>query len=375
MLYIHPDECVDCGACEPVCPVEAIFYEDDTPEQWKDYYHGQRRLLRRPRLARWRGQGRRDRQGPPAGRGAAAAGARRVLSGVHRVPSLGRSARLPDFPWDPLAPYAAAAAPIPDGIVDLSVGTPVDPTPPIVQDALADGRRRAGLPAHRRSPGAASRAGRLAGPPARRAPGSTRTRVLPTDRLQGAGRAAADPARPRAGRPGGGAASSPTRRTRSVPGSPARTVVRSRRADRARPAAGPAGLAQLAGQPDRAGAPARAPAKVVDWARERGAVRRQRRVLPRARLGGRAGLGAAPDGVAAAATRACSRCTRCPSGPTSPATGPASSPATRRLVAALLAVRKHAGLIVPAPVQAAMVAAFGDETHVDAAAGPLRRPA
>lgn len=29
-LYIHPDECVDCGACEPVCPVEAIFYEDDT---------------------------------------------------------------------------------------------------------------------------------------------------------------------------------------------------------------------------------------------------------------------------------------------------------------------------------------------------------
>ena len=38
MLYIHPDECVDCGACEPVCPVEAIFYEDDTPEQWKGYY-------------------------------------------------------------------------------------------------------------------------------------------------------------------------------------------------------------------------------------------------------------------------------------------------------------------------------------------------
>jgi NAD-dependent dihydropyrimidine dehydrogenase PreA subunit len=31
-LYIHPDECVDCGACEPVCPVEAIYYEDDLPE-------------------------------------------------------------------------------------------------------------------------------------------------------------------------------------------------------------------------------------------------------------------------------------------------------------------------------------------------------
>jgi ferredoxin len=38
MLYIHPDECVDCGACEPVCPVEAIYYEDDVPAQWKDYY-------------------------------------------------------------------------------------------------------------------------------------------------------------------------------------------------------------------------------------------------------------------------------------------------------------------------------------------------
>lgn len=36
-LYIHPDECVDCGACEPVCPVEAIFYEDDVPDEWLAY--------------------------------------------------------------------------------------------------------------------------------------------------------------------------------------------------------------------------------------------------------------------------------------------------------------------------------------------------
>ncbi len=43
MLYIHPDECVDCGACEPVCPVEAIFYEDDTPEEWKELLRRQRR--------------------------------------------------------------------------------------------------------------------------------------------------------------------------------------------------------------------------------------------------------------------------------------------------------------------------------------------
>ena len=37
MLYIQPDECVDCGACEPVCPVEAIYYEDDVPAQYSEY--------------------------------------------------------------------------------------------------------------------------------------------------------------------------------------------------------------------------------------------------------------------------------------------------------------------------------------------------
>ena len=37
MLYIQPDECVDCGACEPVCPVEAIYYEDDVPGEFTQY--------------------------------------------------------------------------------------------------------------------------------------------------------------------------------------------------------------------------------------------------------------------------------------------------------------------------------------------------
>ena len=32
MLYIHPDECIDCGACVPACPVEAIYPEADVPE-------------------------------------------------------------------------------------------------------------------------------------------------------------------------------------------------------------------------------------------------------------------------------------------------------------------------------------------------------
>lgn len=35
--YIQPDECVDCGACEPVCPVTAIFLDEDLPEEWRVY--------------------------------------------------------------------------------------------------------------------------------------------------------------------------------------------------------------------------------------------------------------------------------------------------------------------------------------------------
>ena len=37
MLYIDPEECIDCGACEPECPVEAIFEEDAVPEEWKKF--------------------------------------------------------------------------------------------------------------------------------------------------------------------------------------------------------------------------------------------------------------------------------------------------------------------------------------------------
>ena len=36
-LYIHPDECIDCGACVPACPVEAIFALDETPDKWKSF--------------------------------------------------------------------------------------------------------------------------------------------------------------------------------------------------------------------------------------------------------------------------------------------------------------------------------------------------
>lgn len=47
-LYIHPDECVDCGACEPVCPVDAIYYQDDLPENWQIYTEDNARFFSEP---------------------------------------------------------------------------------------------------------------------------------------------------------------------------------------------------------------------------------------------------------------------------------------------------------------------------------------
>lgn len=57
------------------------------------------------------------------------------------------SAALPEFPWDTLAAAKAMAASHPDGIVDLSVGTPVDPVAPLIREALAAASSAPGYPA------------------------------------------------------------------------------------------------------------------------------------------------------------------------------------------------------------------------------------
>lgn len=44
-LHIHPDECIDCGACEPACPIRAIYYEDDLPNQWAECQTDNARLF------------------------------------------------------------------------------------------------------------------------------------------------------------------------------------------------------------------------------------------------------------------------------------------------------------------------------------------
>jgi succinyldiaminopimelate transaminase len=61
------------------------------------------------------------------------------------VPTLAQ--RLPRYPWDTLEPYKAKARSHPDGIVDLSIGTPVDPVPAVAREALAAASDAPGYPA------------------------------------------------------------------------------------------------------------------------------------------------------------------------------------------------------------------------------------
>ena len=73
-MYIHPRECIDCGACEVVCPVTAIVSDltmTDDNRPWKDdnaafFSEVLSRSRRAARLARWRGKDRPDRRRHPA---------------------------------------------------------------------------------------------------------------------------------------------------------------------------------------------------------------------------------------------------------------------------------------------------------------------
>ena len=53
---------------------------------------------------------------------------------------------LPDYPWDTLTPYRERAAAHPDGVADLSIGTPVDPTPELIRRALTEAADAHGYP-------------------------------------------------------------------------------------------------------------------------------------------------------------------------------------------------------------------------------------
>jgi succinyldiaminopimelate transaminase len=269
---------------------------------------------------------------------------------------------LPDFPWDALEPAKAAARAHPDGLVDLSIGTPVDPVPPVVQAALAaasdtpgypltagTGRLRAAITSWlRRSCGAVGddfgvlptigSKELIAWLPTLLGLGPGDVVVIPSVcyptyevgvRLAGATAVRADSL----------VSLGPAPRVRLVwvnsPSNPTGRVLP------------PAHLR-----------------KMVDWARERGAVLASDECYlplgwsgqpPVSVLSGEV-AGSSYDSVLA--VHSLSKRTNLAGYRAGFVSG---DPA---LVSELLAVRKHAGMIVPAPVQAAMVAALEDESHV-----------
>lgn len=270
--------------------------------------------------------------------------------------------RLPDFPWDTLVPYTQRASAHPDGIVDLSVGTPVDPTPAVVRAALAAAADAPGYPTTLGTAALREAAVRWL---ARRAgaPGLDPGAVIPTigskelvawlPTLLGLGPGDAV-VFPELAYPtydiGARLAGADAVAADSV------TALGPRRV----------GLVWVNSPANPHGQvlPAAHLAKVVDWARERGAVvasdecylelgweQRPVSVLDPAVNGGSLEGVLAVHSLSKRSNLAGYR-----------AGFVAGDPA---LVAQVLEVRKHAGLMVPAPVQAAMAAALDDDAHVD----------
>lgn len=267
--------------------------------------------------------------------------------------------RLPDFPWDRIAAHKAAAAAHPDGIVDLSIGTPVDPVPPGLRDALAAAADSPGYPQTHGTPelrasiaGWLERRHGVAVDPSATLPtiGSKEMVAwLPTLLGLGEGDTVVHP-------------------ELAYP-----TYDLGIRLANATPAAadgltslGPAPVRLVwlnsPGNPTGRVLPAEHLRKVVEWARERGAIvasdecyldlgwdTRPLSILhPDVCGGSHEGL-LALHSLSKRSNLAGYR-----------AAFTAGDPA---LIAELLAVRKHAGMIVPAPVQAAMRAALDDDAH------------
>jgi len=268
--------------------------------------------------------------------------------------------RLPPFPWDLLAPYAELARAHPDGVVDLSVGTPVDPVPTTVRAALAAAADSPGYPLTAGSPALRGAAAAWARrtlhatiDPAAIIPtvGSKElVALLPTLLGLGPGDTVVIPelAYP----------------TYAVGAQVAGAGVVA--AD-ATTALGPAPVSLVwvnsPSNPTGRVLPAEHLAKVVAWARERGAVV----VSDECYL--ELGWDAEPvsvldprvcgeDHTGILAVHSLSKRSNLAGYRAGLVLGDAA------LVAGLLEARKHLGLMVPAPVQAAAVAALTDEAHV-----------
>ncbi len=293
MLYIHPDECVDCGACEPVCPVEAIFYEDDVPDQWKDFYKANVEFfedLGSPGGASRVGKIHKDHP-------LVAALPPQAEEGATRADARAAAAPVPLGPARPLPGQGQGPPGRDRGFVRRH---PVDPVPRVVRGCAVGRGRQPRLPGHARHAAAARGRGRVAGPPPwgdRRSAGGPAA-----DRHQGVHRGPARPARLRAGgRGGASAAGVPDLRHRRPAGRRDRSCRG--RADCAGPWARPPGMGQLPVQSHWPGAAVCAPGQ--DGALGPGAGRGPRlgRVLHRPGLDRRAGVRAAPGGGRAGARR------------------------------------------------------------------------
>jgi succinyldiaminopimelate transaminase len=270
------------------------------------------------------------------------------------------SSTLPDFPWDLLEPAKAVAAAHPDGIVDLSIGTPVDPVPVLIRDALAAASDAPGYPLTAGTP--ALRAA-IAAWTASACGASGDVGVLPTigskelvawlPTLLGIGRGDTVVIPP---------VCYPTYEVGvRLAGA---TVVRSD----SLVALGPDSSVRMIwinspSNPTGRVLPVDHLRKVVAWARERGVVVVSDEcylslswdATPVSVLSDEVCDGDYTGLIAVHSLSKRSNLAGYRAGFV------AGDPA---LVGELLAVRKHAGMIVPAPVQAAMIAALGDESHV-----------
>lgn len=273
---------------------------------------------------------------------------------------------LPDFPWDSLAEATAKAAAHPDGIVDLSVGTPVDEVPPAIRAALASEPAQA--PGYPTTWGTAALRAAAAAAMGRRygVTGLNPDAVLPTIGSKelvawlptllglGSGDTVVIPelAYPTYEVGARIAGAEPLRADSLLSAGPARVRLV---------------WVNSPSNPTGRVLPVEHLRKMVDWARERGAVL----AADECYLGLSGGQ---PEGVYSLlhpevcggshagllAVHSLSKTSNLAGYRAGFVTGDPD------LVAGLLEVRKHAGMMVPRPVQAAMTAALEDDTHVAA---------
>ncbi|MFZ0325651.1 MAG: succinyldiaminopimelate transaminase [Actinomycetes bacterium] len=274
-----------------------------------------------------------------------------------------RPHRLPDFPWDTLAPYGDRARSHPDGLVDLSVGTPVDPVPDLLQQALS---RAADSPGYPLTHGTAVLREAAVGWMRRRlgvhdvAPDA----VLP---LIGSKEFVASAPSMLGLEPGDTVVVPELAYPTYDVG--ARLCGASVVASDALVALGPSRVALVwvnsPSNPTGRVLPAEHLRKVVSWARERGAIV----IIDECYIE----LGWESQPVSVLHPDVCNGSTEGVLAVHS--LSKRSNAAGYRagfvagdpgLVSSLLEVRKHAGMLVPAPVQAAMTAGLGDDAHVEA---------